>query len=300
MSGHHHDHGHSHGETYGKAFAIGIALNLGFVAAEWVAGILSGSMALMADAGHNLGDAAGLTLAWIAYALSRRKPSGIFTYGLGRSSILAALFNALLLMAAVGAVSWEAIRRMSAPQPIATGTVMIVAAIGILVNGFTALLFLRGRKTDLNLRGAFLHMSLDALVSVGVVITGFLVRRTGWVVLDPIASLVISALILYSTWDLLRDAMRLILDGVPEGISMQDVEACLLADERVLKVHDLHVWSTSTTKTVLSAHIVVSEGLAPDPLLCDLSKQLHDRFEILHSTIQIEHGDPDYPCHIHH
>lgn len=304
--GHHHDHDHGHGHghghvhEYGRAFAIGIALNLGFVAAEWIAGVMAHSMALMADAGHNLGDAAGLGLAWIAFSLGKRKPSGIFTYGLGRSSILAALSNALLLMLAVGAVGWEAIRRLSSPPPVSTGIVMAVAGIGILVNGFTALLFMSGRKRDLNLRGAFLHMTLDALVSVGVVITGFLVRRTGWFLLDPLVSLAIGLLILYGTWDLLRDAMRLILDGVPEGILLEEVEACLLADERVLKVHDLHVWGTSTTKTALSAHVVVRPDQIPDPLLSDLSKQLHDRFEILHSTIQIEHGDPDFPCHLHH
>lgn len=301
--GHHHNHGHEHehGPTsYGRAFAIGISLNLGFVVVEWVFGMWAGSLALIADAGHNLSDVLGLVLAWTAYALARRKPCGTFTYGLGRSSILAALFNALLLLAAIGALGWEAVRRLSAPTPVATGTVMAVAAVGILINGATALLFMRGRHTDLNLRGAFLHMALDALVSVGVVATGFLVARTGMYWLDPAVSLGIGLLILAGSWGLLRDALRLILDGVPAGISLVEVKAFLAEVPSVCEVHDLHVWATSTTEVALSAHVVVEAGVAPDPLLARLAQELHDRFGIEHSTIQLEYGDPAHPCRITH
>lgn len=303
---HHHGHGHAHGHhthapaTFGRAFAVGITLNLAFVGIEWVYGAWAGSLALMADAGHNLSDVLGLVLAWTAVVLARRRPCGSFTYGLGRSSILAALFNALLLIVAVGALAWEAMRRLAAPTPVATGTVMAVAAVGILVNGLTALLFLRGRHTDLNVRGAFLHMAMDALVSLGVVVAGFLVRRTGWVWLDPAVSLAIGALILVGTWGLLKEAMRLILDGVPAGISLAEVEAHLLEDPRVLDVHDLHVWALSTTGVALSAHVRVSPDVAPDAFLAGAAKELEAHFGITHITLQLEHGDPDHPCQIRH
>lgn len=289
-----------HTSSYGRAFAVGIALNLGFVVAEWVFGVLSRSLALLSDAGHNLGDVLGLVLAWTAYALARRRPDGTFTYGLGRGSILAALANALLLMAAVGALAWEALKRLAAPPPVAAGTVMAVAAVGIAINAATALLFLRGRKEDLNLRGAFLHMSLDALVSLGVVLTGLLVARTGWHWLDPAVSLLIGAIILGSTWGLLREAGRLILDGVPADISLEAVRRHLCEDPRVQGVHDLHVWALSTTGTALSAHVVVDATLAPDPFLAQLSRELRDRFGIHHATIQLEHGDPEHPCTLAH
>lgn len=292
----HHAHAPEAQEGKGRLFAVGIALNLAFVAAEWAFGVLAGSLALLADAGHNLGDVLGLALAWAAYVLGRRKPCGTFTYGLGRSSILAALFNALLLFAVVGGIAWEALKRLTAPTPVATGTVMAVAAAGIVVNGATALLFLRGRKEDLNLRGAFLHMATDALVSVGVVVAGFLVARTGWTWLDPAVSLVIGLLILGGTWGLLRDALRLLLDGVPAGLSLEAVKAHLLEDPRVRRVHDLHVWATSTTETALSAHVDVVPGVVPDAFLAELAESLRARFGIAHSTVQLEHGDPAHPC----
>lgn len=301
--GHHHSHGHDHDHapsSYGRAFAIGIALNLGFVVVEWVFGMWAGSLALIADAGHNLSDVLGLVLAWTAYALARRKPCGTFTYGLGRSSILAALFNAVLLLAAIGALGWEAVRRLAAPTPVATGIVMAVAAVGIVINGATALLFIRGRHSDLNLRGAFLHMALDALVSVGVVVTGFLVARTGLYWLDPAVSLAIGLLILAGTWGLLRDALRLILDGVPHGLDVAAVKGYLLEVPGVREVHDLHVWAMSTTETALSAHAVVDAEVPPDPLLAQLARDLHDRYGIAHTTIQLEHGDPAHPCRIGH
>jgi len=295
--GGHHDHQPS---TYGRIFALGIALNLGFVVAEWVAGMMAGSLALLADAGHNLSDVLGLVLAWTAYALGRRKPCGIFTYGLGRTSILAALFNALLLIAAIGALGWEAVKRLAEPTPVATGTVMAVAGLGIAVNTATALLFLKGRKTDLNLRGAFLHMAMDALVSVGVVVAGFLVARTGWNWLGPAVSLAIGFLILAGTWSLLRDALRLILDGVPYGLEVSALRTFLEAQPGVREVHDLHVWALSTTENALSAHLVVEPTLVPDPFLARMTRELHDRFDIDHATLQLEHGDPEHPCTVKH
>lgn len=296
---HQHAHDHDHAPTsYGRAFAIGISLNLAFVAVEWVYGVLAGSLALMADAGHNLGDVLGLVLAWTAYTLGKRKPSVRFSYGLGRSSILAALFNALLLVAAVGAIAWEAIHRLMAPSPVAAGTMMVVAGIGIAINAGTALLFMRGRHHDLNLRGAFLHMALDALVSLGVVVAGLLVLKTGWHWLDPVVSLVISAVILGGTWSLLKEALHLILDAVPPGIDLDQVRGLLLADDRVCDVHDLHVWATSTTHKALSAHVIVRPDTLPDPLLAHLAEELEEHFGIHHSTIQVEHGDPDHPCDV--
>lgn len=297
--GGHHEHDHTPG-SYGRIFALGIALNLGFVVAEWVAGVMAGSLALIADAGHNLSDVLGLVLAWTAYALGRRKPCGTFTYGLGRTSILAALFNALLLIAAIGALGWEAVKRLAEPTPVATGTVMAVAGLGIAVNTATALLFLKGRKTDLNLRGAFLHMAMDALVSVGVVGAGFLVARTGWTWLDPAVSLAIGLLILWGTWGLLREALRLILDGVPRGLELDAVRTFLQAHPGVREVHDLHVWAMSTTENALSAHVVVEADLAPDPFLARMAQELHDRFDIDHATLQLEHGDPEHPCTVKH
>ncbi len=294
---HHADHAHAP-QAYGRAFAIGIGLNLAFVGVEWVYGVLAGSLALMADAGHNLGDVLGLVLAWTAYALGRRKPSGRFSYGLGRSSILAALFNALLLAAAVGAIIWEAVHRLLRPGAVEAGTMMVVAGIGIAINAGTALLFLRGRHHDLNLRGAFLHMALDALVSLGVVVAGLLVLKTGWTWVDPAVSLAISLVILGGTWGLLKEALNLILDGVPNGIRLPEIRELLLTDARICDVHDLHVWAISTTENALSAHVVVRPGTQTDPLLADLARVLHDRFGLTHTTIQVEHGDPDHPCEV--
>jgi len=294
-----HDHAH-HGHTHAplnpsRAFAWGIGLNLAFVAVEWAFGVFSHSLALIADAGHNLGDVLGLALAWSAFLLARRKPCGRFTYGLGRSSILAALFNALLLMAAVGAITWEALRRLQAPPVVEARTMIWVALVGIAINAGTALLFLEGRKHDLNQRGAFLHMALDALVSVGVVLAGLVVMSTGWHWIDPALSLVISVIILGSTWGLLKEALRLVLDGVPPGIDLEKVRSFLLSYPGVCECHDLHVWATSTTENALSAHLRV-EPQAPDKLLAELAHELDHDFGITHTTIQLEHGDPAFPC----
>ncbi|MBP1628019.1 MAG: cation diffusion facilitator family transporter [Holophagaceae bacterium] len=292
-----HDHSHDHAlpTSRTKVFALAIGLNLTFVLVEWVFGILSHSLALIADAGHNLSDVMGLALAWAAVGLARREPSDRFTYGLGRSSILAALFNAMLLMAAIGAISWEAVRRITSPSPIQAGTVIWVAAAGIVLNTGTALLFLKDRHHDLNLRGAFLHMAMDALVSLGVVIGGFLVIWTGWNWVDPVLSLLISLVILVGTWDLLKKSFVLTLDGVPHAIDLPEVREFLVAWPGVCQIHDLHVWAMSTTENALSVHLVMeTEAIEPD--LAELGHQLHHRFHIDHPTFQVEWGDPLHPC----
>jgi cobalt-zinc-cadmium efflux system protein len=278
---------------------LGIGLNLAFVAFEWVAGAMAHSMALMADASHNLSDVLGLALAWTAFALSRRKPSHGFTYGLGRSSILAALFNAMLLMAAIGGIAWEAMQRIFHPQAVRVGMVMAVAGVGILINTATALFFLRGRKSDLNIRGAFLHMAIDALVSLGVVLGGYLVLRTGWLWVDPLLSLIIVGVILIGTWDLLRESLHLSLDGVPRGLKVEDVRATLLGFDGVTGLHNLHVWATSTTESALSVHLH-TDLHARDGIQAEIVKVLHDRFGIEHATLQMEHDDFAQDCQVRH
>lgn len=281
--------GHTHSVTsFGRAFLIGTILNVGFVVIEAGYGITSNSMALLADAGHNLSDVLGLLIAWGAAALSTRKPSIHYSYGFRRTSILAALFNAVFLLVAIGAIAFEAIHRLSHPQAIEGGTVMAVAAIGIVVNGVTAWLFARGGKHDINIRGAFLHMASDAAVSAGVVVSGFLVMRTGWLWLDPATSLVIVGVILIGTWGLLRRSLGMSLDRVPEGIAPADVNRALADLPGVTRVHDLHIWSMSTTEVALTCHLVMPDGCPGDAFLHDASAMLHDRFEIEHSTIQVE------------
>src|SRR3984885_8855655 len=251
--GHSHDHdGHDHGHThahapasFGKAFAIGIALNLGFVVIEAIYGLMSNSVSLLADAGHNLGDVLGLGVAWLASVLAQRAPTERFTYGMRGSSILAALFNAVFLLVTVGGLSWEAIRRLGSPEPVAGKTMMAVAAIGILVNGVTAWLFASGRKDDINLKGAFLHMASDALVSVGVVAAGLLILLTGWLWIDPIVSLVINGVIVWGTWGLLRDSVGMSMAAVPAQIDPAAVRTFLSARTGVVDVHDLHIWPMS-------------------------------------------------------
>jgi cobalt-zinc-cadmium efflux system protein len=290
-------HNHDHGQTdYGKAFAIGIILNLAFVIVEFTYGKISNSLSLVADAGHNLSDVLGLALAWGAVILARRLPTVNRTYGFRRSSILAALINAITILIAVGAVAWEAVQRFFEPEPIAGVTVMIVAGIGILINGATAYLFASGRKGDLNIRGAFIHMASDALVSVGVVITGGIIVATGWLWLDPLVSLLISVVIVYGTWGLLRDSFNLALDAVPEGIDMEEVTKYLETLPTCVNVHDLHVWAMSTTETALTAHIVVNQPTYNDAMLSKISKELHNKFGIEHATLQTEEGDPAHPC----
>ncbi len=282
-----HSHGHQPAD-FGRAFAIGIALNVTFVATEAVFGILSGSMALLADAGHNLSDVLGLVIAWGGAILSRRPPSPRYTYGLRGSSILAAMLNALLLLVAIGAIAWEAIRRFSEPQPVAGWTVIIVAGIGIIINTATALLFARGRKGDLNIRGAFLHMAADAAVSAGVVLAGLLILLTGVTWIDPVVSLMIAAIVFLGTWGLLKASVQMSLGAVPSGIDVEEVRAELAGMPGVSRVHDLHVWPISTSETALTAHLVTPAGHPGDAFLVELQDRVARRFHIHHCTIQIE------------
>lgn len=297
-SDHAHDHGpggHSHApDSFGRAFLIGIVLNVGFVLVEAVYGFTANSMALLADAGHNLSDVLGLLVAWGAAALTLRAPTERFTYGFRKSSVLAALFNALFLLVAIGAIALEAIRRLVHPQAVSGGTVMMVAAIGVVVNGLTAWLFARGRKGDINIRGAFLHMASDAAVSVGVIVAGLVILRTGWLWLDPAVSLAIAIIIFAGTWGLLRDSVTMSMDAVPPGIDPQAVEGSLAALAGVERVHDLHIWPMSTTEIALTCHLVMPGGTPEDAFLHDAAEMLLARHAIHHITIQVEtEGEAD-------
>ena len=309
---HSHDHadhadhghaGHAHGPgghhhapaSFGRAFAVGIALNIAYVCGEVVWGVLAHSLSLLADAGHNLGDVLALASAWIAESLGRRLPSARFTYGLRRSSILSALSNAVILLVVTGGIAWEAVRRLLAPEPVAGRVVMIVAAVGILVNGVTALMFASGRKGDLNVRGAFLHMASDALMALGVVLAGAAIWYTGWLWIDPLVSLVVGVLIVAATWSLLRHSLDLALDAVPPGIDREAVEVYLRQVPGVTDLHDLHIWGMSTTETALTAHLVRPGLPTDDALLRRIAEDLRRRYGIGHATFQIEHGQ-DGPC----
>jgi cobalt-zinc-cadmium efflux system protein len=287
---------HSGRPDYGRAFAVGIALNLVYVAAEAAFGALSGSLALLADAGHNLSDVLALGLSWGAAMLGRRQPSGRFTYGLRSSSILAALANAIILLVVTGGIAWEGLWRLSHAVPVAGATIAWVAGAGILVNGVTALLFARGRQRDLNIRSAFLHLAADAMVSAGVVIAGLAIIATGLAWLDPAVSLIVSAVIIYGTWDLVRQAIGLALDAVPEGIDAAAVRAHLAALPGVAAIHDLHIWGMSTTETALTCHLVMPGGHPGDAALSQVARELEERFGIHHATIQIELADSDEIC----
>lgn len=300
MSGahHHHDHGHHHDHhhaDFGRAFSIGISLNLIFVAVEVVYGLKANSTALLSDAGHNLSDVLGLAIAWGGAKLAARPPTKRYTWGLRSSSILAAMANGLLLMVALGAIALEALQRIADPQPVAGPVMMAVAAVGIVINGVTALLFARGRKGDINIQGAFLHMVGDAAVSAAVVVAGLLILWTGVSLIDPVLSLAIDALIFWQTYGLLSRSVAMSLGAVPEGIDYDAVAAVLAAQPGVARVHDLHIWPSSTTETVLTAHLVMPNGPPGDSFLSALGKVLHDRFDIDHMTVQIEQGDAD--CH---
>lgn len=290
--GHDHDHGglgHVHAPaSFGKAFAIGIGLNTALVAAEAVYGYLGNSTALMADAGHNLSDVLGLVVAWAASVASKRAPSGRFTYGLKGASILAALANAVFLLVATGAIGWESILRLYEPEPVAGLTVMVVAAIGIVVNGATAMLFASGRKGDINIQGAFLHMAGDAAVSAGVVASAALILWTGWLWLDPGMSLVICAVILWSTWSLLRGSVAMSLSAAPVGTDMDAVRSLLLQRPGVSKIHDLHIWPISTTETAITCHLVMPAGHPGDGFLMESARLLRTEHKIGHATLQIE------------
>lgn len=288
--GHAHSHSHAHHGpvSHDRAFAIGIALNVVFVVVEAFYGWASGSLALLADAGHNLSDVAGLILAWAAAAAGRLRPTHRRTYGWARASILAALANAMLLLFAMGALALEAVQRLQSSEPVGGLTVIVVAAIGVVVNGVTAALFMSGSKSDVNIRGAFLHMAGDALVSLGVVAAGALYLYYGWAWLDPVVSLVIAVVIVVGAWGLLRQSLHLAFDGVPDGIDLADVHACLAAQPGVVGVHDLHVWALGTSEVALSAHLVMPGGHPGDGFFVALAELLEHRFQIRHPTIQIE------------
>lgn len=306
MTDHHHDHhGHDHGHghhghshapaDFGAAFAIGAAINLAFVLTEFAAGVLTGSLALMADAGHNLADVAGLLLAWAAVVMAKRPATARRTFGLRKATILASLANAGLLLAGVGAVAWEAIGRFGDPQPVQTGWMAAVAAVGVVINSATALMFMRGHKDDLNLRGVYLHMAADAGISAGVVVAAFVIAATGWLWIDPVVTLAVLAVIVAGTWGLLRDSLDMALDAAPRGVDPAAVLAALASLPGVTGVHHLHIWAMSTTETALTAHLVAPDN--PRGLI----QQANDRLAILgisHATLQIElEGDcGGHPC----
>jgi cobalt-zinc-cadmium efflux system protein len=302
---HDHDHGHSHAHghhhhgdpnTMGRAFAIAIVLNLAFVGIEFFYGFLANSTALMADAGHNLSDVLGLMLAWGAAILAKRAPNNRYTYGLRSTSMLAALFNAMLLMAACGGIAWEAVQQLLHPDPVAGLTVSVVAGVGILVNGFSAWLFMAGSKDDINIRGAYLHMAADAAISLGVLVAGVVVRYTGWNWLDPAVSMVIVAIIVYSTWSLLKQSLRMMLAAVPDNVDRAKIEHFLHSQPGVSSVCDLHIWAMSTTENALTVQLVTPAGYPGDGAIDAISKALREEFSIQHSTLQVRTGASEQEC----
>jgi cobalt-zinc-cadmium efflux system protein len=300
--GHSHAHGHHHAPPtdFGKSFALAIALNSLFVAIEFGYGMAANSTALMADAGHNLSDVLGLALAWAAAILARKAPNSTFTYGLRSSSVLAALGNAMFLLVACGAIAWEAIGRFTSPHPVDSAVVMWVAAAGILVNGFSAWLFAKGSKGDLNIRGAYLHMAADAAVSLGVVAAGAAIMLTGWSWLDPIISLAIVAIVVAGTWGLLRESLGLALAAVPPHIDARAVESYLTSLPGVASIHDLHIWGMSTTESALTVHLVIPAGYPGDAFMDRAVHALAERFSIHHATLQIEQGTTEHACSLGH
>ena len=296
----HDRHGHGHGGECGhghahvlsaagldRAMLVGVGLNVAFAVVEFVAGLWASSLALVADAGHNAGDVLGLLLAWGANWLARRPPSRKFTWGLRRATIYAALGNAVLLLTACGAILWEAVHRLREPEAVAGPTVIAVAAIGVVINTLTALLFLRGQR-DANVRGAFLHMVADAAVSVGVVAAGIAILATGLTWIDPVVSMLVAVVIVAGTWGLFREAVDLALDAVPRGLDPAALTAALAAIPGVAEVHDLHVWGASTSETSLTAHLVVPDATAHGHVLIAAGNVARERFRIAHATLQIE------------
>jgi cobalt-zinc-cadmium efflux system protein len=291
---HHH---HKHTLNYNRAFAIGVTLNVIFVLVEVFYGLVADSLALLTDAGHNLSDVLGLLLAWGAAALATKRPSTRRTYGYSRATILASLASGLLLLAAVGAIAWEAMGRFVDPVVPTGSTIMIVAGIGVVINTVTALMFFSGKDHDLNIRGAYLHMAADAAVSLGVLVSGAVIWKYGLAWVDPFISLVIAGVIFLSTWDLMRDSANLAVDAVPRNVDPDKVREFLRSRPGVTDIHDLHIWAMSTTDTALTAHIVMPEFPQEDSFLHSITEQLHDDFGIEHATIQIERGDSDTQCH---
>lgn len=304
--GHSHAHGggrHHHGDpnNHGRVFviAIAIALNTAFVVVEFSYGFIANSTALMADAGHNLSDVLGLLLAWGAAILARKAPSKRYTYGLRSTSILAALANAMFLLMACGAIAWEAVQRFSQPSAVAGLMVTLVAAVGIVINGLSAWLFVKGSKGDLNIRGAYLHMAADAAVSLGVVVAGIAMIFTGWYWLDPVVSLVIVAVVVIGTWGLLRESAQLALSAVPANIEVAAIDAYLRQRPGVTDIHDLHIWGMSTTENALTVHLVMPDGYPGDAFMDDIMRTLKERFSVHHSTLQVEQGTTDHACALH-
>jgi cobalt-zinc-cadmium efflux system protein len=293
---HRHSHGHAHHGSPARAFGIGVVLNFGLVLVEVVFGVLSHSMALLADAGHNLGDVLGLVLASGAAILAQRKPTKRRTYGYRRLTVFAALANGVLLLVATGGVMWESIRRLASPRSVDVQTVMLVALFGAVVNGGSASLFFAARDRDLNVKAAFVHLIGDAAISLGVVGAGLVIKWTGWLWADPATAIVVSVLILASTWSLMRRSIDLVLDAVPEKIDIDAVRAFLEHRPDVLQVHDLHVWAMSTTETALTAHLVMPRVAAASTFLSGTCKELHDRFGIEHATLQVDPEDAPDPC----
>ena len=283
-------------DNYGKAFAIGVLLNVGFVIVEAGYGFYANSLALLADAGHNLSDVLGLLMAWGGYALAKVAPSPKRTYGWRGSTILAALFNALLLLVAIGGIAWEAVGRIGNPDEVTAPTIIIVALIGVVINTATAMLFMKGRHGDINIRGAYLHMAADALLSLGVVVAGIIIALTSWYWVDPVTSLIIAAVILMGTWGLLRESIDLAMHAVPKKIDPAEVEEFLHSIPGVTEVHDLHIWAMSTTEIALTAHLVKPDAGNEDQLLRETAEDLHHNFDISHSTIQIERSVEDANC----
>ncbi len=294
---HRHDHGHAHGAK-GSAFAAGVVLNLAIVVLEGIYGVAAHSMALLADAGHNLGDVMGLVLAGGAAWLARGRPTTRRTYGYRRLTLLAALANGVLLLVATGGVAWESIERLGTPAAVDARTVLLVATIGAVVNGASAALFFAGRKEDLNVRAAFVHLAGDAAISVGVILATLVMLKTGWSWVDPAVGLVVSILILVTTWSLLRKAVDLVIDAVPENIDIDAVRAYLQGLAGVREVHDLHVWAMSTTEVALTAHLVMPASISGARFLGDVCGELHERFGIEHATLQVEPEEAPDPCRL--
>lgn len=304
---HHHTHfhdkhpttgyGHNHNpSSYDHAFIVGLLLNTSFVLIEFMGGFIANSVALMADAGHNLSDVLGLILAWVASLVACRQPSSRKTYGWRKLSILAAFLNAVSLLLVTGGIAWEALERLFYPGDVQSNTIIWIAAIGVVVNTGTALMFLSGRRNDINIKAVFSHMIADAMVSLGVVLAGIGILLTRWSWLDPAFSLIISILIIVNTWELLKESFHLVVDGVPTKIDERAVHTYLSEFPGVTQIHDLHIWGISTTETALTAHLVIPQGHPGDKFLVQICQELHNNFGIAHSTLQVELGDLQYPC----
>lgn len=295
MSHDHHHHSHEI-KNYNRAFGIGVTLNIVFVIIEVFYGLVADSLALIADAGHNLSDVMSLLLAWGASYLATKQPTDQRTYGLRKVTIMASLLSAVLLFIALGGIAWESIERISSPQPVNGLTVIVVAAIGVVINTLTALLFVKGQKHDLNIRAAYLHMAADAAISLGVVIAGIAILVTGWLWLDPFISLFIVLFIIIGTWNLLKDSINLSIDAVPQGINLSEIKSYLMGLNSISDIHDLHVWALSTTDTALTVHLVTKNELIDNDLLQEIQEHLHHHFHISHATIQIENRSGNYKC----